>query len=67
MPLSKAKNKARMRLQRAQEVLGVVQPACNLNSVQPEPQFRPNKYADNWQVKLSDNEGIVKTPYIMES
>jgi hypothetical protein len=44
MPLSKARNRARMRLERARQV---VQPVCNLNTVQPvqpSPQWRPNKY-----------------------
>ncbi len=35
MPLSKARDKARKRIQRAQKMLGVVQPKLYLNPVQP--------------------------------
>ena len=39
MPLSKARDKARKRLQRAQNVLGIVQPELYLKPVQPEIPF----------------------------
>ena len=50
MPLSKARMRERKKQDRA------VKPASNLTNapiVKPEPQFRPNKYADKWKVKVT--------------
>ena len=51
MPLSKARQAEYMREYRKRTRYNVIPKPDN--PVQPEPQFRPNKYADNWQVKVA--------------